>query len=366
MHREKLGYESMRDGELERLAAFRALLDKIAWVEPVTVDTYNSPQESPVKPWQEASTRLAVDLHDDQPLRAAADRFRLYHGRQTVEPTLFLADTLPLEEAVTEHTPVFMPFISRVGKRSAHGVFFGELSLGERTIEVAVKPHNGENSLETCLRDYLANIVIERTGLQSLEPVGFVIAGDSAYSLTRLDRGLTTLDSIDWSTFSKSFNQHPGMLTILSQLARQTASMHDRGSISHGDMAGRNAAIRTDNTSFWIDWEHATISMRTPRDAESRFQTSFVDLQTFIESLCLPPDHPYKAGLGVFEAGYANWWQGIKEIFFDEYMSTREALLLEANGRLSAAEKMEIKEELGQLEAHLKDFVSILQSNLGA
>lgn len=294
-------------------------------------------------------TDLELDFSERVPVKMAADRFLTYGFRAC--PTLYVE---PRYGKYDEQSAVeFVPRIARSGKNSAHGVFFGDIHFSEvDSLAVAVKPHTDEYRVESALYDHLNSRAITELGFYSLQPVGIVTDGDrSAYSLTLLEETLTTLDSIDWSDFYPNTDNHPGMKLIWSQIARQVALLHSKGSLSHGDLAGRNIAITAENYAFLIDWERAHISLTTPRDAEVRYEFSHPDLAMLLETFCRPPNDEFRAGLGIFYGKDGDWWQGFCELFLDEYFTTRQALADELSDKPA---KLEIMSELEVLDCELQ------------
>ncbi len=242
----------------------------------------------------------------------------------------------------------FDPRVARGGKKSFHGVFFGDIELGDGgSIPVAVKPHK-DDALRSCLGDYFSNIAVGELGFPNLRPVGYVVDRGVAYSITELDETLTTLDSIDWTEFFPSINTNPGMREIWHKLAKSTAVLHDGGNISHGDYAARNIATTVDGGVFAIDWERALIGTGDPRDSEARYQRSYPDISCLLESMCRPTFANFKAGIGIFYGHEGSWRQGFNEIYLNTYLDYRRELA--ALGSHTAKKESEIEEEIRQLQ----------------
>lgn len=325
--------DTIRDAEFERVWAFNETLKNIRMTQSVDTDI-NFGDERPVA---FAQKRFLAFEHSD-------DRLTLYTNPEvvTTEP---------------EHYS-FVPRISRAGKLSQHGVFFGDLSLGNgQEVAVAVKPHVDERRA-SCLDEYFNNDAVHQLGIYTLTSMGFILGDreeEPAYSLTILKEGLTTLDSIDWSEFFPDISANPGMQEMWRSIAGQAATLHDEGNKSHGDLAGRNIADTVNaggqEGTFFIDWETADIRQRKPRDAEVRFNRSYGDLSTLMESMCLPPKANYKSGIGIFFGKTGDWWQGFRDIFFDEYLDVRRGLSVQGNQDRSS--RADIAEELKELEISL-------------
>lgn len=298
---------------------------------------------------------IDIDLNDSDPIEMATSRFLTYEYSGT--PTLYLRPDY--EAAVQSPIKEFSSRVSRAGKRSRHGVIFGDLNSEDgQQLSVAVKPHPGEESVQSSFGDYARNMSIHKLGFYTLESVGFLMDGkDKAYSITKLDETLTTLDSINWSGFYPDFDKDPGMKQIWSQVARQTALLHSMGSLMHGDLAARNIAATADDEVFLIDWEDASIDLSQPRDSEIRFGYSFTDLDVLVASMCISPDAQIWGGIGLFAGKPGNWFEGFRSIFYDEY----EALRLD----LAQGTKHEtaVREELFVLKKELERSFEMHQSD---
>ncbi len=304
-----------------------------------------------------ALVQTELDFKDRVPVKSAVDRFMTYEF--TGKSELYIDSSLRHlgEVAVAQ----FMPRVARAGKNSAHGVFFGDLVFeNDNVLSVAVKPYmqvaarGQKDAVNASLIDYFNGVAVNKLGLYSLQPAGCLLdASERAYTLTILDEVLTTLDSIDWSSFYPDLYGNPGMLQMWSQIARQVGMLHSAGAMSHGDLAGRNIAVTADSYAFLIDWEKSHISTVQPRDAEVRYEFSHPDLATLLESMCRPTNDDFKAGLGIFygkEGTVEEWWNGFKQMFFDEYLSTRQEIVETTNDEKLIAE---VTDELKVLSASL-------------
>lgn len=291
---------------------------------------------------------VMLDLTEETPVENAISRFRTYDYKGV--PTLYLDKPFQIGEG---DKASFTPRISRGGKSSFHGVFFGDMQLGDYSVPVAVKPHKADGAIRSCLSDYLGNHAVRSLNFHNLTPVGFIIDNEErAYSLTVLDESLTTLDSIDWSDFYPEIEGNPGMQEIWREISAQAAILHASGSASHGDFAARNIATSADGGVFLIDWEKSRLSTGEPRDVEVRYNHSHADLSVLLESMCLPPHADFKSGIGIFYGKEGDWWDGFCKIFFDEYKSIR---LHEATkGSHHKKREKDVSEELKQLESDLK------------
>lgn len=333
--------EQQPDKELERVEKFQRTLSETNIVLPF---------------------RPEFDFEEDLPVRNAIDRFLLYEAQ--TDTTLYIDPSF--HSNITDNNLTFSPLVSRGGKRSAHGVFFGDLYNDNNHIAtVAVKPHE-VSGIDSCLNDYANTLAVQDLGIFSVQSLGFIMNKNKkaeAYSFTILEETLTTLDSIDWSKYYPTTDINPGMHEMWRVLSDQLAVLHDGGNISHGDMAARNIATIAEqegsDSIFFIDWEMARISKLAPRDAEVRYNHSYADLSVLLESMCLPSHGNFKSGIGLFYGKDVDWWKGFKEVFFDEYCDVRR--LLSAKGKHHNIVAQEIDEELQALEQSLKADIEMMK-----
>ncbi len=339
--------ERLVDNEARRLGEFMEALDDVTQVQFIEPD---------------------IDMADEYPVEFAKRRFLAFNFEN--EPTLFLNPDVVAGINPSDTSFTFEPLVSRSGKRSAHGVFFGRLGVGEQTIDVAVKPHM-VNAFEAGPDDYFKMAAIRDEGFYTLTPAALLLTDkdtDIAYSMTVLEEGLTTLDSIDWSDFFPDITANPGMQELWRAVSEQSAFLHAEGDKEHKDLAARNIAVDPDGSAFFIDWEYAYITGNSPRDAETRYNHSYGDLHTLLESMCLPPHANIgaaegmggKSGIGIFYGKTEDWWQGFCDIFFDEYVHTRMQLAEAGNHKGRVLH--EVEEELEQLRISLQADIQKLQT----
>ncbi len=318
--------------ELERVKTFQTVLEGMIEVQPVNT---------------------SMDLHAPDPVSDKISQRLL--GSHTLKHTLDIDPNFLTQNMGGKIN--FEPLQSRGGKRSMHGVFFGNLIFegGVRNIPVAVKPFVDTGHEKDSLKEYFNNVAANRLGLSSIMPVGFILNEQGqSYSITRLEESLTTLDTIDWADFYPNTFKDPGMREDWSQTARLLSQLHSLGSCNHGDLAGRNIALTADDSGVMlIDWERAHISINPPRDAKVRYGLSQEDLSSLIESMSRPAHIDFKAGLGIFYGKSGDWWEAFDEIFFKEYSGMR--LDYASIGNHKGAVLTQVKEELSVLEQSLKE-----------
>ncbi len=328
--------EQRRDKEFDRVRSFSDSLERI---DAIQLADFN------------------LDLNQPEPAEQLITHY-LNHERAGGAVLSLHPDFKPFTDSSSVH---FQARKARGGKHSAHGVFFGDLIFDNQVLlSAAVKPH-WDNADRSCMKDYLNNESVGMLGLNSLQPLGFLLdkEGD-AYSFTALEDSLTTLDTIDWSNFYPDINANPAMKEMWSQVARQMAYVHSIGSVMHGDLAARNIAIRADSGGVsFIDWERAHISLQQPRDAEVRYAYSHIDVVSLLESMCIPPHADMKAGIGIFYDKSGDWWQGFSDLVYNEYRSLR--LEYAEQGNHHQAVLAEVKDELQALDTSLKGDMEMMQ-----
>lgn len=305
----------------------------------------------------------SVDIEQADPVAAAKDSFFRTDFQPVGEDGLSRPTFYALPEVtheLAEDLVGFEPFISRGGKASGHGVFFGALQFADgMELAVAVKPHfSNENDPESkrnaessCLQDYFGNVAAKKCGFESLEPVGFILDEDGTpYSLTVLDQTLDTLDNINWTHFFEEGFDTIGMKDLLYKVAMITALLHNNGESFHGDLAARNIATNIYGQVFLIDWEYGNVTNSPAPDAEERFGKSWVDLRKLLQSM-IRPANIKDPGVGMFEHCKESYWDNFKELFFDDYLEARKQLAQQGSHHMKKLRDTEA--ELQQLENSL-------------
>lgn len=322
-------------------------------------DNARSFQELLIRNYRTGPTEINVETQgmfpEPDPVQSAKNRFKSY-GEQDV----FYLEK-PFYQPEHQTNMAFQPRITRGGKRSYHGVIFGDLLIGSnQTVPVAVKPHKDDNAIDSCLSEYFNNEAVRQLGFHNLDPVGFIVRSeDEAYTLTVMDDSISTLDTIDWSNFYPDISTDPGMQDIWRQISYQTAVLHAHGNMSHGDLAARNITTTIEGGVFMIDWEKARINLTSPRDAEVRYNHSYSDLSVLLKSMCRPAHSSFKAGVGLFYGKSMDWWDGFEEIFFDIYKQTRYDIAI--NGNHSKQTVLDVKEEIVALEDNLRNDMQMMR-----
>lgn len=329
------------EGELQRLHDFQAALVGVHHIE--TIDG-------------------SLPLAGDDPVHDTAQYFLRTHARAS--NALFVN---PEHQTLTEATPVsFEPRSARGGQHSAHGVMFGDLLLDNgEVVPVAVKPHQDDPQM-SAVKEYFCDVAVRQLGLENLVPFGVVITRHGAsYSLTHLEEGLTTLDSIDWRYVVDHVEDNSDLLATWSNVARYAALLHSVGNVRQGDFAPRNIAQRPDNAGiFLIDWEKSRISTDTPRDAEVRWNNSYFDMGELLEALIRPvesetPNGELKTGIGLLQGTMEQQWQGWEHLVFNEYRAMRLEYARNKH------ELREVEDELRELQNSLRQRLRLVNHYLG-
>lgn len=307
------------------------------------------------------------DSEHDNPVETAVKNFK--DLELPTKKTLYLHNEFFPQQIDTPAITI-EPLVARGGKNSKHGVFFGGLNMGENVvIEVAVKPHitavrsmQESDATYSAVKDYANNKIVHELGFDGLQPVGFLLDSlNRAYSFTKLDESITTLDSIDWTNFYPDIHLNPVMHNYWRRISQQAAYLHSIGSSQHGDLAPRNIAVSSvpvaDEAIFFIDWEDANINLLNPRDAEVAYGHSYTDLSVILESMCRPPHASFKPGIGIFYNKNDDWWEGFKQIFLDEYCNFR--IELATQGNHSSSKINNVKEELVELQRTLQQDIEM-------
>lgn len=305
--------------------------------------------------------KTTLDFKEQAPVDLAMQRFLCNeHNQRDTSSRLYLAPPFAGRYGTSEQVDVdFLPRVSRAGKNSRHGVFFGDLGfdLSTSLLPVAVKIHAEDRHVQSCLREYFNNVGCSQQAIDCPQAVGVVLSRNQAYFLTELDETLTTLDSINWSGFHGAMEENPGMREIWSHVAKITAALHSVGNSVHGDLAPRNIGINTDGGVRLIDLEDSRIDASPPRDAEVRFGSSYQDLSMLVEALCRPLNLAFKPGIGLFTEVARDWWKDFCYLIFDENVEDR--LSLARVGSHHTRHEAAVRSELDVLRQSLNEDVEM-------
>lgn len=339
---------NVQDKEAQRIAEFQNLLPLLA-IAPLYAE---------------------IDLKSKDPASETGKRFVIENNFGM--PTFFAVPEIANE--LQEGLVSFEPLVSR-GKASRNGVFFGAFHFTDGSqLEVAVKPHpiGSEDKLGfreaevACLKDYFTNVAAQKAKFEGLTPVGMILNEEGMpYSITLLDEALTTQDSTDWTEFYKEGHETAGMREMWGKVASVVALLHDTGDCVHGDLEARNIAANPDGHVFLIDWEFGQVTTAPSIDIEERFGKSLIDIKALMVSMARPSNLPYnqRPGIGLFTHNKGLWWDGFKDIFFDEYASWR--LAMAGQGKHHTKKVRETEEELQQLEHFLQNEMARQQAQFG-
>lgn len=308
-----------------------------------------------------------VDVTHLDPAEAAAQIF--YESEYHPGSTFYIAPQFA--EFMQGHTIVGMEALeSRAARMSRHKVFFLNLKFEEGSeLAVAIKPHELEpSSLDpkkeaqaSCLKDYFTNVAAQQIGLETLNPVGFIIDSQGVpYSITQLYKGLSTLDSTYWANYYKPGEEISGMNELLDKSAEAVADVHHLGASYLGDLAFRNIATNLYGRVFLIDWEYGKVTLHDAESDEQNLQRTVDELGALMYDLAAPPDLKKGAGVGLFTHNTGSWWEGFQSIFLNKYFERRLKLANGAENDWEATYQFEedrasIEEQLERKMASLED-----------
>jgi hypothetical protein len=147
---------------------------------------------------------------------------------------------------------------------SHHEVFFGSVLVereGEAisAMNVAVKPFT---TAMNATREHDALTRVAAKGLDTLEPLALVKAGDRTTLITRKREDLLTRDNVKWTIpFEKTGPDGYEEVVVpeLRFIAESMAEMHSKG-VFHGDAQPKNFALSDTGRNVVIDLEDAIIS----------------------------------------------------------------------------------------------------------
>ncbi len=310
------------------------------------------------------SLSVEVDINNPSPVLDAKTKF--FAQDYQLETTMYVSKEF---DALAGGIVGFETLVASEEVASYHGVFFGDIHLEDgTTVSVAVKPHTvieGDSSSRkdaesSCFNDFYNNVCAQPTCLGGLKPVGFLMGREgSLYSMTLLDEGLSTFDSIDWTVFYREGEETSGMRELWDKAAISIATVHGEGASRHGDVAARNIGTSPSGQVFLFDWEAGAITKSPPKDVEARFGYSLVDLRKLVEDMATPNTLPFKPGIGLFTYAKESWWESFNELFFEQYEAWRIDYAKQGSHHMSKLR--ETTEELAQLRGTLHQIINDLE-----
>lgn len=305
----------------EQLAKFRAALNHGLEHELLVLNPDEfEPQTSDVKPINAA---MASELKEIT---------------KSSESLIFLS---PEYEWLKKHNlDHFSVLRAAKAETSAHGVFFGLLSdaNSEGALPVAVKPC--ETKPDVAMVDWLNNSLAAKTEKRHFQPVGFMIGGDVAYSITELDRTVETLDNSNWQPvlYDADNPQHEGQRDLLMGVGRAMANLHAKN-IAHGDPQFKNIAVDITGNLFFIDWESSTFCDPDVSNAV-RVKRAAHDLRILFNSMDRSEEQKGVELLTIFHP--STKWKYFQEYVINPYIEA----FLEADQREEAFDQVAEVEEI--------------------
>lgn len=299
---------------------------------------------------------------DDEPVEWALRRFDAFEANAN---TLYLSENFLRLAGASLDSVAFRPRTASAARKSRHGVFFGDLQVGLKCMGVAVKPFEDDISWQPAVREQIITNAFAQKGLRTLKPLGVVLVEDDeenrrAYGLTRLENSMTTFQAMNWDGFYPGTRDKREHRRMWRDIAIEAAKMHNSGRMSHGDFWPRNFATTPTVMGMIIDHETGIISPEAPRDAETRFSYSSVDILAALRGVLLPQRVPNSDmhGLGMVRGQNYNYAQAFREIFFNYYLDARIDLSAHVAGR----ERSDVNEEIDQLDKTIGDYANRIQN----
>lgn len=234
---------------------------------------------------------------------------------------------------------------SAKAETSAHGVFFGLLSNPDtkQALPIAVKPCVDNPS--KAYADWLNNNLIARTGRRYFEPIGFILDSDRAYSITKIEPGVETLDNTDWRQvlLDPQNPRYVGQREQLGDLSVALADLHQER-IFHGDPQFKNIATDPAGNTFFIDWESAQFFGESV-SAETQLKKAKHDLKILYFSMAAPDTNH---GVGLLSSYDRHLqWEHFNTFILTPYIERRFEL----------DDSDEAIERISDIETSLKEYV---------
>lgn len=247
-------------------------------------------------------------------------------------------------------------FISRtsIGETSAHKVFFALLTSDDDQLRVAVKPFVSGNIAEKTITDWSNTLLARKSGLDTFEPLGFMICNGVGYTLTERQDDIDSMDNVDWSRALMS-PDNDSLINDIAKTGPALARLNHLG-IFHGDPQMKNGVLTQRGSMHWIDWEASTIINRdrvlTTQKTESLIHEKTVrDLLVLFGSLARSVSD---SGVGLLDGKTPlAQYQSFDELVLTPYINERLKLI--DNGDSTKVEA--ILAELGAIEQDVSDYI---------
>ncbi len=180
----------------------------------------------------------------------------------------------------------------RVGReRSAHGVYFGNLSLemdqGEINLPVACKPY-GLFERDRALHEFAAlEYFKDNPELRSYSPVGIWYDSSGATVITGFEGQVVSLDNREWQQDSlEPLARHLDPIRALQKSAQILARLHMRG-FAHKDAQIKNMAVNIVDSSIRLVDLTTLERVKKPNEVNHNSWPRGIefDLQTLLRSI---------------------------------------------------------------------------------
>lgn len=256
-------------------------------------------------------------------------------------------------------------FISRtsIGETSAHKVFFALLTSDDDQLRVAVKPFVSGNIAEKTITDWSNTLLARKSGLDTFEPLGFMICNGVGYTLTERQDDIDSMDNVDWSRALMS-PDNDSLINDITKTGPALARLNHLG-IFHGDPQMKNGVLTQRGSMHWIDWEASTIINRD-RDQASLKAESLIREKTVRDLLVLFNSLARSVsdnGVGLLDGKTPlAQYQSFNELVLTPYVNERLKLV---DGSDTAKVEATFL-ELGEIEQDISDYIKTgtLQNNL--
>lgn len=247
-------------------------------------------------------------------------------------------------------------FISRtsIGETSAHKVFFALLTSDDDQLRVAVKPFVSGNIAEKTITDWSNTLLARKNGLDTFEPLGFMICNGVGYTLTERQDDIDSMDNVDWSRALLS-SDNESLINDITKIGPALARLNHLG-IFHGDPQMKNGVLTQRGSMHWIDWEASTVINRN-QDQPSQKNELLIREKTVRDLLVLFNSLARSVGdngVGLLDGKTPlAQYQSFDELVLSPYVNERLRLIDNSNPAKAEA----ILLELGEVEQDISDYI---------
>lgn len=247
---------------------------------------------------------------------------------QEAPHTYFYSHDLQTAERLQKLPNVFISRTS-IGETSAHKVFFALLTSDDDRLRVAVKPFASGEVDRKAITDWSNTLLARKSGLDTFQPLGFMICNGLGYTLTERQDDIDPMDNLDWSRALIMPDLYKSMIEDAKKSGPALARLNHLG-IFHGDPQMKNGVLTQRGSMHWIDWEAATFINRS-RDYQTSEEVTLIhhktvrDLRVLFSSLARSVDNN---GVGLLQGQTAlAQFQSFNELILTPYIDERLRLI---------------------------------------